>query len=207
MLNLLVKSAVRRKVVGLFALNPEEELYSGQVAKEIDESPHAVGLELAYLVEGGPLRTIERGRHIYYQWNPSYPYAAILKQVAEKMRREGNEEMRDLPDLAQRRRIAENLKRIVDDIKKYFDPEKIIVFGTAATGKVGPDSDIDMVVIRRTTTPFFRRGADMAVQLEYDVGLDLLVYTPEEFRSAVKERRFFRDEIVKRGKVLYDKAA
>jgi predicted nucleotidyltransferase len=207
MLDLLVKSAVRRKIIFLFALNSEEELYSGQVAKEVGESPHAVGLELGYLVKGGLLRTVERGRHVYYRWNPDYPYAPLLQQAVEKMKRGGNAEAKGLPDLAQRRRIEENLQRIVEDIKKYFDPEKIIVFGSAATGKVRPDSDIDLVVVRRTTAPFFRRGADMAVQLDYDVGLDLLVYTPEEFKAAVKERRFFRDEIVKRGKVLYDKAA
>lgn len=207
MLKLLIKSAVRRKIVGLFAMNPGEELYARQVAKEIEESPHAVGLELVYLVGGGLLKKVERGQRVYYRWNEAYTYAPLLRAVVEKMREEGGDEIRKIPDLAHRLRIEENLNRIVGDIKKYFDPEKIIVFGSAATGKVGPYSDIDLVVVRRTTVPFFKRGAEIAVQLDYDVGLDLLVYTPEEFKNAVKERRFFRDEIIKRGKTLYDKAA
>ncbi len=207
MLDLLIKSSVRRKVVGLFALNPAEELYARQVAKEIDESPHAVGLELAYLVKGGILKRIERGRHVDYQWNPRYPYAPLLREAVEKMRRLGDQETQSLPDLLQRRRIEDNLRRIVQDIKKYYAPEKIIVFGSAAAGRVGPYSDIDMAVIKETATPFFKRGAELADLLDYDVGLDLLVYTPEEFRRAAEEKSFFKNEILRKGKVLYDKTA
>ena|SRR3989338_3919898 len=207
MLDLLVKSAVRRKIVGIFGLNSHEEFYSRQVAIEIGESPHAVGLELDYLVKGGLLKKAGRGGRIYYRWNPDHPFASLLEKTVEKMRRLGNPEMKALPDVAHRRRIEENLHRIVEEIREYYDPEKIIVFGSAATGKAGPDSDIDMVVVRKTNEPFFNRGGKMAEHLNYDVGLDLLVYTPLEFEIAAKEKPFFREEIVKKGRVLYDRVA
>jgi hypothetical protein len=36
------------------------------------------------------------------------------------------------------------------------------------------------------------------------VGIDILVYTPEEFDQMAKERLFFRQEIVEKARVLYE---
>ncbi|MSQ96082.1 MAG: nucleotidyltransferase domain-containing protein [Gemmataceae bacterium] len=44
------------------------------------------------------------------------------------------------PDLAI---LADVIKRIVD----VADPEKIVLFGSAARGTMGPDSDLDLLVI------------------------------------------------------------
>jgi hypothetical protein len=38
------------------------------------------------------------------------------------------------------------------------------------------------------------------------IGTDLLVYTPNEFADLTRERAFVRDEIVKRGKVVYERS-
>ena len=37
------------------------------------------------------------------------------------------------------------------------------------------------------------------------VGLDVLVYTPEEFEQLCRERAFFQHEIVQKGQVLYER--
>jgi predicted nucleotidyltransferase len=50
-----------------------------------------------------------------------------------------------------RRKLAEIIQRIV----KVADPEKIILFGSAARGKMGPNSDLDLLVIKRGK---FHRG-------------------------------------------------
>ncbi len=123
------------------------------------------------------------------------------------MREEGNKEIRDLPDLTRRVEIERNLRQVLEGLKKYYDPEKVILFGSAATGKVGPYSDIDLVVIKKTSLPYFERISQLVDLLDYDIGVDFLVYSPEEFDRAVRERRFFREEIIKKGKVLYEKAA
>lgn len=207
MLELLVKSPVRRKIVGLFVLNGGEELYARQVALELGESPHAVGLELHYLTKGGVLNASAWGRQTYYSLNDEYPYVSELVSIVKKMRDAGSKEMCSLPDLMQRRRIEENLGRVVADIKKYYDPEKIIIFGSAATGRVGPFSDIDLVVVKKTRLPYFRRVAQLVDLLDYDVDIDFMVYTPEEFNQAVKEKRFIKSEMEEKGRVLYEKAA
>lgn len=207
MLDLLIKSAVRRKVLGLFAINTDQELYAGQVAREIDESPHAVGLELVYLTKSQFLKKIEKGQHVFYQWNEGNPYASLLKQAVDKMRERGDKEMLSLRDLQRQQELQENLTRVLEYLKKYYDPEKVILFGSLASGKVGPYSDIDLVVIKKTTLPYFKRIRQLVRLLDYDVGIDFFVYTPEEFAESVQIKRFFSEEILKKGKVLYEKAA
>jgi predicted nucleotidyltransferase len=207
MLDIITKSSVRRKVLGLFVLNPTHQLYPRYIAQLIDESPHAVGLELKYLVQGGMLETVGEGKRTYYTLNESYPFMAELTAIINKMRAQGNEEMRMLPDLAQAASLKENLARVVENLKRYYDPEKIIVFGSAASGNVGPYSDIDLVVVKETSLPYFKRLQQLAELINYDTDIDFVIYTPEEFERAAKENAFVKKEIIAKGKVLYDKTA
>ena len=71
--------------------------------------------------------------------------------------------------------LQEIIRRIVAAVK----PEKIILFGSAARGKMGPNSDVDLLVIkrgkyhrRRVTGKIYRNGVGQAV--------DVIVVTPEE---------------------------
>jgi len=43
----------------------------------------------------------------------------------------------------------ETLQQIVQRILSVASPERIILFGSAATGKMTPDSDIDLLIIER----------------------------------------------------------
>lgn len=207
MLELLIKSPTRRKILGLFIFNQDHELYPGQVANEIDESPSVVGLELAALAKGGLLAQRKEGRRIYYKSSCTLSWISPLREILERMRDEGDQELRGIPDLTRRREIERNLQQVLEGLKKYYDPDKVILFGSAATGKVGPYSDIDLVVIKETDLPFMKRSLQLVDLLDYDISIDFLVYTPDEFASAVRERRFFQDEILKKGKVLYEKQA
>ena len=49
------------------------------------------------------------------------------------------------------RKLSEIIRRIV----KVAAPEKIILFGSAARGEIGPNSDVDLLVIKRGR---FHRG-------------------------------------------------
>lgn len=73
------------------------------------------------------------------------------------------------------------LQDLVNRIVAAAGPEKIVLFGSAARGAMGPNSDVDFLVIksgkfhrRRVTASIYRhlRGADAAV--------DVVVVTPEE---------------------------
>jgi predicted nucleotidyltransferase len=42
---------------------------------------------------------------------------------------------------------------LLDSIVAYFNPRRVIVFGSVARGEAGPDSDIDLLVIVDDDTP------------------------------------------------------
>jgi hypothetical protein len=60
------------------------------------------------------------------------------------------------------------------------------------------------VVIEKTSLPFFQRLRKVRKLLRPKVGTDIIVYTPEEFDQLCAKRPFFREEIVAKGKVIYE---
>lgn len=207
MLDLITKSAVRRKIIGLFAINHTQELYARQVAREIEESPHAVGLELAALVQGGLLTRTEKSGRTFFRWNAAYPYAEMLRQVVQTMRNAQNPEMRALADVGWRQILQHELDQVVQRLVKEYQPEKIIVFGSMATGKVHEDSDVDLFVIKQTSRRSFDRLKDVARFLSRKIGIDCVVWTPQEVVEATRTNSFLRNEILTKGKVVYDNVA
>ena len=57
------------------------------------------------------------------------------------------------------------------------------IFGSHATGSVGPDSDLDLIVVTPTDLPFTRRAGLFDDLFDLFPILDLLVYTPAEFQK------------------------
>jgi predicted nucleotidyltransferase len=65
-----------------------------------------------------------------------------------------------------------------------------IVFGSYASGTVGPESDLDIMLIRETDEPPLRRANDLYADLQLGVPFDVVVYTPVEFERLRNERPF-----------------
>ena len=66
------------------------------------------------------------------------------------------------------------------------------VFGSQATGAAGPESDIDVIVVAPSDRPVVERPKDyLPAVLAAGGGVDLLVYTPEEFECLKAEARPF----------------
>ena len=108
-------------------------------------------------------------------------------------------------NLERKRRLEAELIKIVAKLKQDYAPRKIILFGSLATGTVGEWSDIDLAIIKDTKLRFLDRLTEVALLCRAKVGVDFLVYTPEEFEQAQRRRNYFiLDEIIERGKVLYE---
>lgn len=103
--------------------------------------------------------------------------------------------------------LQEELKRMLSVIKEKYHPEKIILFGSLASGKVQEWSDIDLVIIKKTNKRFIDRLHEIRSLADPNVGVNFIVYTPEEAQMMIdKEHYFFVDEIIGKGKVLYERA-
>jgi len=101
--------------------------------------------------------------------------------------------------------LYKELERWLPLLIDTLAPERIILFGSLNRGQVSEWSDIDLVVVQDTDLPFLKRIQQVLRLLHPKVGLDLLVYTPEEYATLVQERKFVRDEIAAKGKVLYER--
>ena len=97
------------------------------------------------------------------------------------------------------------LDTIVQEIVTNFQPEKIILFGSAARGHMTYDSDIDLLLIKKTTDrPADRLRRAWYSLTNWDAPIDFLVYTPEEFHKARQEQSVLIADILREGKTLYE---
>lgn len=100
---------------------------------------------------------------------------------------------------------ALQVKVAVENLVRNFAPEKIILFGSAARGTLGPDSDLDFLIIKKdlSSNPLERmRQARRAADAK--APCDFLVLTPEEFVQRIQWEDPFYTSIMETGKVLYD---
>jgi len=98
-------------------------------------------------------------------------------------------------------KIAEITRQIVAE----YDPEKIILFGSLAWGKPGPDSDVDLLIIKNTKQDFFERSLAIRRIVNGAFPMDILVRTPEEIKRRLTLGDSFYINIIKNGKQLYGK--
>ena len=75
-----------------------------------------------------------------------------------------------------------------------YRPEKLILYGSAVTGKVTSDSDIDFLVIKDTKKNAWERLKEVDRYIEHTVPVDVLVYTPGEIKKRLSLGDFFIKE-------------
>ncbi len=101
--------------------------------------------------------------------------------------------------------LQDELRRIVDIIIREYQPEKIILFGSMADGNVHEWSDIDILIVKDTPKRPIDRTIELFRLLQPKVGIDLFIYTPEEYDELLKEKYSFFLSIQKTGKTVYEK--
>jgi len=109
------------------------------------------------------------------------------------------------PEERRREHLQSELDRFIRIVAARLQPERIVVFGSFATGQVREWSDLDIVVVADTELPFYARLDQVFRLVEPQVGLDVLVYTPEEWAELIATRRFIQEEVLQKGHVLYER--
>jgi predicted nucleotidyltransferase len=95
------------------------------------------------------------------------------------------------------------LQDILARIVKIAKPEKIILFGSAARGQMGPNSDVDLLVVKSGRYNRLRLVQKIYRNMQGDEAVDILLFTPQEIEE-------FRDcpwlvvyPALREGKVVY----
>ena len=96
--------------------------------------------------------------------------------------------------------IDEVVKRIINS----YHPEKIILFGSYAYGIPDEDSDLDILIIKETDLPRYRRGREVRRCLRgLKTPVDLVVYSKKEIEEWLNVNTAFITTVMEKGKVLY----
>ena len=100
--------------------------------------------------------------------------------------------------------VADIVKRIVAAAK----PEKIVLFGSAARGTMGPHSDIDILVIKRGK---FKHGRILttiySALSEIDIGVDVVLATPETVERYRDSYCLVYYPAMREGRIIYEAQA
>ena len=97
---------------------------------------------------------------------------------------------------------------LIRRIAERFSPDKIILFGSFARGDMGPDSDVDLLVLFAEVGDPHKRAAELYASLaDFPRPMDIVVSTSsrfERFRNVVNTVYW---PASREGKVLYERAA
>ncbi len=103
------------------------------------------------------------------------------------------------------KQINRLIEQIKETIIQHAHPKKIILFGSFAKGIPGPDSDLDLLIIKESSLRRDERAKQIHKLFKpYPYPMDILVYTPQEVLKYQKIKNSFISQIIDQGKVIYE---
>ena len=100
--------------------------------------------------------------------------------------------------------IQRGVQQVVKQVVSLARPQRVILFGSAAEGRVGPDSDLDFLVV----VPDGRNVRQVTDHLNVGVSdrlmpCDFVVVTPSILRRHRHKQGMFYGEILEHGREVY----
>lgn len=102
------------------------------------------------------------------------------------------------------RPYSEQITQLVKDIVETVQPLKVILFGSAVSGDLTPDSDIDVLVVmpegvhrRKTAQLLYQKITDLGVPF------DVLVATPDDLEKHKNNIGLIYQAVLKEGVEVY----
>ncbi|MEM3030882.1 MAG: nucleotidyltransferase domain-containing protein [Candidatus Micrarchaeia archaeon] len=172
MLEALITSRVKRKLLAFFFANPENEFYIREVSKRLGEETNAVRSGLQALADAGILYSNRKGNLRYFGVNKKCPIFEELKTMLLKT--EG---------------LGDAMRKELEKSGALF----AFVYGSYAEGKERKGSDIDLMVIGDIHIDDFNK---IISRIERKIGRDVnyLVYPEKEFAEKLSSG-FLRDVV------------
>ncbi len=104
------------------------------------------------------------------------------------------------------RKMQTIIEAIVKRLITEYKPEKVILYGSYANGTPDRDSDIDLLIVKETSSRLLDRWVEvqsLITDLHRSVPVDTLVLTPTEINRRLTVGDQFVADILTRGEVLY----
>ncbi|MDZ4245496.1 MAG: nucleotidyltransferase domain-containing protein [Dehalococcoidia bacterium] len=184
----------------------DEKYYLRQIARTTGIGIGPVQRELRNLTDIGIIRRTEQGRLVFYQANPDYPVFEELKTLIKRYSTGSVVgEKRELystgqPSVPNTQRSIIFQKRKVAALCRRHHIRKLALFGSALRKDFRRDSDIDVLVeFQPGKTPGF---AFFGIQEE----LASILGRKVDLNTPACLSRYFRDQVVKEAKIIYEEA-
>lgn len=102
------------------------------------------------------------------------------------------------------KKLLEQLRDYKNRISSNMQVEKMLLFGSRASGKAGKQSDVDLIVVSPNfkDVRFIQRSLPLYRQWKLDSPADILCYTPEEMREKNKQSWSIVHQALKTGIVI-----
>ncbi len=98
------------------------------------------------------------------------------------------------------------ISNIVFRIATNVNPDKIYLFGSYATGLANEDSDIDLLVVKDTIEPKFKRSIEIQrLLIGTKLPVDIIVYTNDEFENEKSNRYSFINSAIQGAQLMYER--
>jgi HEPN domain-containing protein/predicted nucleotidyltransferase len=104
--------------------------------------------------------------------------------------------------------MLDTLDAVLQRLVGAYRPERVLLFGSQATGGASDDSDIDLLIVKATGgSPRERRAEVERLLADRALPLDICVYTPSELLHLYRLGSPFIQEVLETAKVVYMRKA
>ncbi|HAV42681.1 TPA: hypothetical protein DCX15_01510 [bacterium] len=96
----------------------------------------------------------------------------------------------------------ERIKAISDRLKKEYNAQKVILYGSYVKGEATEDSDVDLLIVAPTKERFYERMATVLRSirdLRSGIPLSPIVLRPEEIKARIDIEDQFIEKILEEG--------
>ena len=98
------------------------------------------------------------------------------------------------------------ISNLVDRIASNANPDKIYLIGSYAIGMANEDSDIDLLVVKESAEPRYRRSIEIQrLLIGTKLPVDIVVYTNDEFENEKLNRNSFINSAIQGAQLMYER--
>jgi len=181
MLQRLLTSKTRVKLLTFFLMNPEREIYIREITRITNENINSIRRELSNLEEIGLLTSKKRGNTKCYMINKNMPIYNELTNIIIKT--EGIANI-----------LQENLKEI-GKIKTAF------IYGSFASKKAGLNSDLDLCIVGEVNENKLIMHVKK-IEKELSREINYILFETNEFSDRIKNKDPFILNVLKEQKIM-----
>ena len=99
------------------------------------------------------------------------------------------------------------IEHLIKEIASAYQPEKIYLYGSYAKRTATNDSDIDLFIVKKTDKNKIERSREVrrCIKNYPATGIDIVVFTPEEFNNGVNQTINLGKEAITTGILMYER--